>query len=237
MKFAVFDLDHTLLPVDSGENWSRWLVRAAGMDVALMDARIEAYAEAYRKGAFSADEFMGFQAGLLAACRRQDLEKWRATYIDACVRPHLRPEALDLVESRRKAGFEPVLASGTHAFVTGAVAPLFGIRHLVAARPEEDAFGEFTGRIAGAHSYGEGKLVLLRGFLESLGAADEASGWRPTATRSTICRCWPLPLNAARRSPSIQTTCFGRKPPAEAGESWIFSKRTGRKCLAVLSTG
>ena len=70
MKFAVFDLDHTLLPVDSGENWSRWLVRAAGMDVALMDARIEAYAEAYRKGAFSADEFMGFQAGLLAACRR-----------------------------------------------------------------------------------------------------------------------------------------------------------------------
>ena len=46
MKFAVFDLDHTLLPVDSGENWSRWLVRAAGMDVALMDARIEAYAEA-----------------------------------------------------------------------------------------------------------------------------------------------------------------------------------------------
>ena len=42
MKFAVFDLDHTLLPVDSGENWSRWLVRAAGMDVALMDARIEA---------------------------------------------------------------------------------------------------------------------------------------------------------------------------------------------------
>ena len=36
MKFAVFDLDHTLLPVDSGENWSRWLVRAAGMDVALM---------------------------------------------------------------------------------------------------------------------------------------------------------------------------------------------------------
>ena len=63
MKFAVFDLDHTLLPVDSGENWSRWLVRAAGMDVALMDARIEAYAEAYRKGAFSADEFIWLPAG------------------------------------------------------------------------------------------------------------------------------------------------------------------------------
>ena len=40
MKFAVFDLDHTLLPVDSGENWSRWLVRAAGMDVALTVAQL-----------------------------------------------------------------------------------------------------------------------------------------------------------------------------------------------------
>lgn len=172
MKFAVFDLDHTLLPVDSGENWSRWLVRSAGMDVAQMDARIEAYAEAYRKGAFSADEFMAFQAGLLASCRRSDLEKWREAYIDACVRPHLLPEAIWLVEARRKAGFGPVLASGTHAFVTGAIAPLFGIRHLVAAQPEEDAGGEFTGRIAGSHSYGTGKLTLLKTFLEAQGAKD-----------------------------------------------------------------
>lgn len=108
MKFAVFDLDHTLLPVDSGENWSRWLVKAAGMDVALMDARIEAYAEAYRKGAFSADEFMGFQAGLLAACRRQDLEVVHSLH--RCLRQAAPPpEALDLVESRRKAGFGPCL--------------------------------------------------------------------------------------------------------------------------------
>ena len=221
MKFAVFDLDHTLLPVDSGENWSRWLVRAAGMDVALMDARIEAYAEAYRKGAFSADEFMGFQAGLLAACRRQDLEKWCTAYIDACVRPHLRPEALDLVESRRKAGFEPVLASGTHVFVTGAIAPLFGIRHLVAARPEEDAFGEFTGRIAGSHSYGEGKLVLLREFLESLG------GLRLEAYSDSI-NDLPMLAFAAERGEAFAVNPDGMLRSEAARRGWrimdIFKK-------------
>ena len=225
MKFAVFDLDHTLLPVDSGENWSRWLVRVAGMDVALMDARIEAYAEAYRKGAFSADEFMGFQAGLLAACRRQDLEKWCTAYIDACVRPHLRPEALDLVESRRKAGFEPVLASGTHAFVTGAIAPLFGIRHLVAARPEEDAFGEFTGRIAGSHSYGEGKLVLLREFLESLGAADD--GLRLEAYSDSI-NDLPMLAFAAEHGEAFAVTPDGMLRSEAARRGWrimdIFKK-------------
>ena len=189
MKFAVFDLDHTLLPVDSGENWSRWLVRAAGMDVALMDARIEAYAEAYRKGAFSADEFMGFQAGLLAACRRQDLEKWCTAYIDACVRPHLRPEALDLVESRRKAGFEPVV------------------------------------RIAGSHSYGEGKLVLLRGFLESLGAADD--GLRLEAYSDSI-NDLPMLAFAAERGKAFAVNPDGMLRSEAACRGWrimdIFKK-------------
>ena len=32
MKLAVFDLDHTLLPIDSGDAWSHWLVRKAGLD-------------------------------------------------------------------------------------------------------------------------------------------------------------------------------------------------------------
>ena len=32
MKLAVFDLDHTLLPIDSGDLWSHWIVEKAGLD-------------------------------------------------------------------------------------------------------------------------------------------------------------------------------------------------------------
>lgn len=42
----------------------------------------------------------------------------------------------------------------------------------MAAQPEEDAGGEFTGRIAGSHSYGTGKLTLFKAFLEAQGAKD-----------------------------------------------------------------
>lgn len=168
MKFAIFDLDHTLLPVDSGDGWSRWLVKSAGMNAEHLDAEITAYAQAYHRGDFSVDDFMSFQMGLLAQCRREDLEAWRMAFVDTVVRPNVRPEALTLVADRRAAGFEPVLASGTHQFVTRAIAPLFGIEHVVGALPETDNEGEFTGRVKGAHSYQEGKRLLVEQFLADM---------------------------------------------------------------------
>ena len=47
MKFAIFDLDHTLLPVDSCGGWTRWLADAAGMDAAAVMREEEAYARGY----------------------------------------------------------------------------------------------------------------------------------------------------------------------------------------------
>ena len=103
MKLAVFDLDHTLLPIDSGDAWSHWLVRKAGLDEEKIGAQIEAYAQAYRTGHFVPLSFIRFQFGLLAAQKRQDLEAWRASFIDEVIRPAVRPEALQLVAQRRLA--------------------------------------------------------------------------------------------------------------------------------------
>ena len=101
--------------------------------------------------------------------------------------------------------------------MTGAIAPLFGIRHLVAARPEEDAFGEFTGRIAGSHSYGEGKLVLLREFLESLGAADD--GLRLEAYSDSI-NDLPMLAFAAERGEAFAVNPDGMLRSEAARRGW-----------------
>lgn len=165
MKFAIFDLDHTLLPVDSGDGWSRWLVREAGLNAEQLDAQIQAYADAYHQGTFDVDAFMGFQMGLLAQCRRSDLEVWRHAFVEQKIRPYVPEVAVKLVKDRQQAGFVPVLASGTHQFVTRAIAPLFGIDHVVGACPEENEAGEFTGRVVGSHSYQDGKRILVEAFL------------------------------------------------------------------------
>ena len=128
MKFAVFDLDHTLLPIDSGDAWSHWLVEKAGLDRTIFDKRIEGYAESYRQGNFVPLDFIHFQFSLLAAERRSDLEAWRAEFIEEIIRPALRPEAVALLMERRRAGYELLLATGTHRFVTEPIAKLFGIQ-------------------------------------------------------------------------------------------------------------
>lgn len=170
MKIAVFDLDHTLLPIDSGDAWSRWVVKCAGLDRDAFEAKIKAYADAYHAGKFDPNEFVTFQCSLLKSAPKAQMTLWRDRFIEEIVKPAVRCEAFSLLQSRRAEGFEIVLATGTHSFVTAEVAKLFGIRYLAAATPETDAQGEFTGRAVGSHSYGEGKLVLVKALLEKLEA-------------------------------------------------------------------
>lgn len=165
MKLAVFDLDHTLLPLDSGDLWPRWVAKYAGVDPEPILAEADRLNKSYHQGNFDPEALTGFHLKLLARFQRIYLDAWLDAFVDEVIRPAVRPEALALVDERRQAGFTLLLATGTHSFVSAPVAALFGITNLVAARPEEDASGEFTGRLDGSHSYGAEKLKLVRDFI------------------------------------------------------------------------
>lgn len=230
MKLAVFDLDHTLLPIDSGDAWSYWLVEKAGLDREALEKRIEGYSESYRQGNFVPLDFIHFQFSLLAAEKRSDLDAWRAEFIDRIIRPAVRPEALALLMERRRAGYELLLATGTHRFVTEPIAELFGIRWLAATTPEERPDGSFTGEIVGSDSYGEGKLLLVREWIEKLESiygkttaleawSDSindlpllkfAAGFEP-AGRAVVANADPMLLEVARRHGWEQVELFDKK--------------------------
>lgn len=164
MKFAFFDLDHTLLPVDTGDAWTRFAIARAGLgETALAQARD--FNLGYKAGRFDASALTDFQMSLLRSADPATVTAWRDDFVAERVLGHIRPQALALVEEWRERGFTPVLATGTHAFVTAPIAKAFGIDELVAAEPERDAEGRFTGRLKGSHGYGEGKLTLAREFL------------------------------------------------------------------------
>lgn len=169
MKFSIFDLDQTLLPIDSGELWSRWLAeRIEPEKTQALTAEIERHAAAYREGAMDAEAFVRFQCGLLARAPRAKLQSWRQEFLESVVAPHVTAAARGLLRERREAGFTLVLATGTHRFVTAPIAEMLGIEHLAAAEPEVGADGSFTGRCRGSHSYGKGKLRLVEALLSRL---------------------------------------------------------------------
>lgn len=167
MKLAVFDLDHTLLPIDTGDGWTVFLIEKAGLGEEFLETSRRLNRE-YHAGTFSLDEMMSFAMGLLARFPRKTLEAWRDEFVREKVAPHVDPVVLHYLDQWRDRGGTLVLATGTHRFVTEPVAKLFGIEHLVAATPETDAAGEFTGRVAGSHSYQEGKVILLQEKMREL---------------------------------------------------------------------
>ncbi|MDY3115845.1 MAG: HAD family phosphatase [Sutterella sp.] len=167
MQFAIFDLDHTLLPIDSGDTWTRYLIRQLGDKAPELMQKAIDINTAYREGRFDADDAVRFQLSLLTYVPYDELLALRAAFLAQYVWPTITPSALELVAQCRRAGAHCVLASGTHRFVTGPIAARFGMDALIAATPEQDAQGEFTGRLVGSHSYGEGKRRLLEAYLAS----------------------------------------------------------------------
>lgn len=172
-RLALFDLDHTLLPIDSADGWSHYLVQAAGLDPVHYGDEIRRFAADYKAGRFDVEGYLAFQMSLLARFPREQLELWRATFLRSQVFPAMRFEAQTLVEKHRGDGFTVAIVTGTHTFVTRPIAALFGIEHLIAVQPEERD-GQFTGRYLPPHTYQEGKVRATEAFLAQHGSTFDA---------------------------------------------------------------
>ncbi len=175
MQLAVFDLDHTLMPLDTGELWVRWLLRESGRDPRFAVSEIERFTREYRAGILDINEFVDFQLKFLASFKRSFLEKARAAYKETIVRPNVPESSRRLVQMHKDAGHVTAICTATYSFVTQTAADIFGVDALLATRPQEGPDGEFTGKIDGTASFGPGKVVWLKNFIrqqqETMGRA------------------------------------------------------------------
>lgn len=165
MRLALFDLDHTLVPLDTGELWVRWLLRESGRDAKAAVAHIERFTREYRAGALDIDEFMDWQLGFLASFKRKFLDAALRRYLDVVVRPNIPEKSRRLVARHRDAGDVTALCTATYSYVTEPVAEMLGIDVVLASRPAEDARGEFNGKVDGTVTFQKGKVVRLQEFL------------------------------------------------------------------------
>ncbi len=153
------------MPLDTGELWVRWLLRKAGRNPSEAVAQIERFTREYRAHTLDIDEFVDFQLSFLASFKRAFLEQALLEYRKTILEPNVPEASRRLVDKHRAAGHRTVLCTATYDFVTRAAADIFGIDDLLATHPEEDEFGEFTGRIVGIPTYQEGKVKWLKDYI------------------------------------------------------------------------
>ena len=104
MNLALFDLDNTLLPLDSDYEWGQFLCRTGVVDPIAFTARNDAFYTQYVNGTLDPIEYLEFALGTLSRFPRSQLDAWHGQFMDEVIRPALRSEALALVDEHRRAG-------------------------------------------------------------------------------------------------------------------------------------
>ncbi len=169
MNLALFDLDHTLIPLDSDYEWGQFLCRVGAVDPEAFTARNNAFYQQYQQGTLNPVEYLEFAFGTLKRFPRTQLDDWHLQFMDEVIHPAMRKEARALVDEHKSAGELVAIITATNRFVTGPIAKAFGIDHLIAAEPEVGPGGNITGRLVGTPPYGAGKVTNTHAWLASLG--------------------------------------------------------------------
>jgi HAD superfamily hydrolase (TIGR01490 family) len=169
MNLALFDLDHTLLPLDSDHAWGEYTMSIGWRDpVEFKRANDQFYAD-YKAGTLDPVAYLRFAT---EAVREQGAIKSVAAHADfmrAIIGKAIKKPALDLLEQHRTAGDTLLLVTATNEFVTRPIAQRLGIEHLIAVELETDATGWYTGASKGVLSFREGKVTRVAQWLAARG--------------------------------------------------------------------
>ena len=169
MKLALFDLDHTLLPIDSDHSWGQYTLDIGWSDPGHFKARNDQFYADYVAGTLDVHEYVRFSTEAARLRGQVAAEAARADFMDRVIRPAVLPQALDLVKRHQDAGEQVIIITATNEFVTRPIADAFGVGELIAVQLARDTSGWITGEIDGIPSLREGKVARMELWLSDRG--------------------------------------------------------------------
>lgn len=215
-RLALFDLDHTLLPLDSDYQWADFLARTgrAG-DPDQARQKNEDLMARYNAGNLTAIQSAEFMLGLLAAHDPVDLALWHEAFMTEVIRPAILEQGIALVKKHLENDEVCVLVTATNSFVTAPIARAFGIPHLIATDAQYVA-GRYTGRIEGTPSFKEGKVVRVNEWLGAQGLAlhsfERSTFYSDSINDVPLLEAVTHPV-AVNPSPALETLAIERNWP------------------------
>jgi HAD superfamily hydrolase (TIGR01490 family) len=165
---AFFDLDRTLVDVNSGRLWMQreWREGRLSWGDAL---RASWWLLRYTAGADGLLYAYEAAVSRLAGDEEAPLADRTRAWFDAEVRHRLRPGASEAIHAHRAAGHRLVLATSSTPYVAAAAVAAYGLDDWIATRFEV-VEGRFTGRIASS-AYGADKADRAAELAERWGAS------------------------------------------------------------------
>ena len=167
-RIALFDLDHTLLPIDSDYTWGEFTQQIGWTDRVEFKRRNDEFYAHYVAGTLDVHDYVRFSTDALRLRGEAAYREAHARFMRDWILP-LRPKALELVRGHQAAGDQLAIVTATNELVTRPIAAAFGVSELIAVELARDAGGWITGEIAGVPSMREGKVLRVAAWLRARG--------------------------------------------------------------------
>ncbi len=174
MTLAIFDLDNTLIADDSDYLWGQFLVDQGIVDKTIYEQINARFYEDYQQGTLDMVAFLRFALKPLTKHSLDQLHVWREQFMAEIITPVLLSAAQELVDEHRAQGDTLLVITATNRFITAPIVALYGIDNLIATTPEL-VNERYTGEIVGVPCFQEGKVALLKDWLEKTGETLQGS--------------------------------------------------------------
>lgn len=169
MNLCLFDLDHTLLPLDSDHEFGEFLIRQGLADPVQYRQRNDGFYQQYCDGTLVLGEYIQFTTSVWRQLDQAAQLALQQAFMDEVIFPAMKPQALELVEKHRAQGDMLAIVTATNEFVTRPIADAFNVDTLIAVKLIRDSQGRVTGDIDGVPSFREGKITRVEQWLADHG--------------------------------------------------------------------
>lgn len=168
-RLALFDLDHTLLPLDSDYEWGVFTTRIGWTDPKEFGRRNDEFFAHYQAGTLDVHDYVRFATEAVRTRGPEEAAAAHVRFMREVITPAIRPAARALLQAHREAGDEIVIVTATNEFITRPIAQALGVQELLAVQLERDASGWITGEIDGEPTMREGKVLRMQQWLAQRG--------------------------------------------------------------------
>jgi HAD superfamily hydrolase (TIGR01490 family) len=163
MQIALFDLDHTLIPFDSGSVFTRFLAEHGALPDTFAAQYLD-YCHQYAAGRLDMVEMHRFTVGALSVHAPQRLGAWLAEF-ESMIVPMIPAGAHALVREHQAAGHRCALVTATTRIVAAPFGRVLGLADVLCTEPAFDARGHCTGEIVGVPCFREHKRTHVEAWL------------------------------------------------------------------------
>lgn len=171
---AFFDVDRTLVPINTGRLFLRDLRRRGEISF-LRALRALGWMAKYHLSLIDLQVIAAQVATQMAGKSEREFSERCRRWVEDEVLPLVTPGALRQIERHRSDGHVLAVLSSSPTFVTKPLAEMLGIDEVLSTTFEVDA-GQFTGRLVGPACVGTGKIHWAEQLGQRL-SVDLAKSW------------------------------------------------------------